>query len=352
MSGGRAWDAATVVLLIAVLAAALVAACAPRAVFARFPHRVHLAELECGVPGKPACLSCNSCHALERTAAARPSPGALCDSCHHDDQSAVQEVWKREPSRPSGRIAFDHDAHLGLPSIGGQCVHCHAGVVEPGSASMPPMSQCFSCHEHQSEWDQGTCTPCHEGQDLKRLLPRTFLRHDAAFARRHGASAQLEGQLCQACHTQADCTDCHDVTQELGVERRRPERLKEHQVHRADFMTRHAIEARSDPVRCQRCHTPQTCEGCHLERGVSPNRIDARSPHPPGFVGSDPTIRSLHGREARRDILACASCHDQGPATNCIRCHKVGGYGGNPHPGGRFLEGKSTSQGMCRYCHE
>jgi hypothetical protein len=88
-----------------------------------------------------------------------------------------------------------------------------------------------------------------------------------------------------------------------------------------------------------------------VARGVSANRVGARNPHPPGWVGSNPNARSFHGREARRDILLCASCHDQGPATNCIRCHKVGGFGGNPHPGG-WRSTQSESSTMCRYCHE
>jgi hypothetical protein len=84
---------------------------------------------------------------------------------------------------------------------------------------------------------------------------------------------------------------------------------------------------------------------------VSGNAISGRSPHPPGWVGTNTQASSFHGRAARRDILACASCHEQGPATNCIRCHKVGAYGGNPHPNG-WRSARSVDEEMCRYCHE
>jgi hypothetical protein len=115
-------------------------------------------------------------------------------------------------------------------------------------------------------------------------------------------------------------------------------------------MSRHAIEASSAPTRCATCHAPATCDSCHVERGVSGNRLGSRNPHPPGWVSNSPGAKTSHGLEARRDILACAACHDQGPATNCIRCHSVGGYGGNPHPRG-WQSARSTNDQMCRYCH-
>jgi len=255
-----------------------------------------------------------------------------------------------QPERATGEIHFDHTSHLRLGQIQGQCVPCHAGVVKGGSR-LPPMKECFSCHEHEEQWERGECAPCHDRKELSHSLPRTFLKHEGNFARHHGDLAARDGRLCQSCHEQTDCDDCHDVTQNMSVERRRPENVDRNFVHRGDFLVRHAIEAQSEPSRCVRCHEPSTCDACHVERGVSGNRLDARNPHPLGWVGNDPGAQSLHGREARRDILLCASCHDQGPATNCIRCHRVGGYGGNPHPGG-WKSGRSTGEEMCRYCHE
>jgi hypothetical protein len=157
--------------------------------------------------------------------------------------------------------------------------------------------------------------------------------------------------VCSACHSEADCNDCHDVEQVLGIEQRRPEKIERQFVHRGDFIVRHAIEAQSQPARCQRCHEPETCDACHVARGVSGNAIAGRSPHPPGWVGTNTQALAFHGRAARRDILACASCHERGPATNCIRCHKVGAYGGNPHPNG-WRSARSVDEEMCRYCHE
>jgi hypothetical protein len=158
-------------------------------------------------------------------------------------------------------------------------------------------------------------------------------------------------QLCQSCHQQADCTGCHDTTQELSIEARLPEKVEQTRVHGGDFVTRHALEARAEPARCVRCHEPQSCDSCHRQRGVSESLLGARNPHPPGWIGTSTGSSSFHGREARRDIVQCAGCHDQGPATNCIRCHKVGGFGGNPHPHG-WRSSQSPTDSMCRYCHE
>jgi hypothetical protein len=78
----------------------------------------------------------------------------------------------------------------------------------------------------------------------------------------------------------------------------------------------------------------------------------SRSPHPPGF--SFPGSPDFHGPAARRDIASCASCHDQGAASNCVSCHRVGGIGGNPHPASwlaRHDAREIAGNGMCLACH-
>lgn len=337
--------------LALLLIVALVVACTSNSP-ARFPHALHLAGLACGGPGQPECLSCTNCHALARRDAGHALPSvSQCQTCHHDERHELQAVIAAPVARPYGLIAFDHERHLLLPAVGGQCVSCHAGIVKAGRPSLPAMSTCFGCHEHEQQWARAQCAPCHAQADVKRLLPQTFLRHEGDFAKHHGIEAAQQKRLCQTCHEQADCEGCHDTSQDLSVERRRPEAVTRSFVHRGDFITTHAIEAQSQPARCQRCHTPESCDACHSARGVSAGLVDGRNPHPPGWVSNNANARSFHGAAARRDILLCASCHDQGPATNCIRCHRVGGYGGNPHPAG-WKSTRSENSQMCRYCHE
>ena len=340
----------TCVLAFSALVSVVLAACTEKPV-PRFPHRLHLTELQCGVAGKPGCLTCNSCHAVSQPTREYKLPEAnMCETCHRRERPQMLATLAAIPERPFGEIAINHDQHLAMPAIQGQCVKCHAGVVRPGESTLPPMSQCFTCHEHEQQWQRAQCTPCHQAADLSRTTPRTFLQHDAAFMRHHGKLTIFEESLCQTCHTQRDCQSCHDVSQQLTAELRAPTRFEGPFVHRGDFISRHAIEAQAAPSRCASCHAPETCDACHVQSGVSGNALLSRNIHPPGWVSNSAAFPSLHGTEARRDLLSCAGCHEQGAATNCIRCHKVGAYGGNPHPRG-WDTAPSPSAEMCRYCH-
>jgi Cytochrome c7 and related cytochrome c len=337
-------------LLCCILASAGLAACA-RPPEPAFPHLAHLTGVGCGKPGTAPCLDCNSCHSISDHGATRArTDTSLCVRCHGGESQRVAQRLE-QTKFVHAEVGFNHDQHLAMNEVQGQCVVCHGGVLKQGSSPLPAMSQCFTCHEHQDQWNAGKCSPCHTANDLSRTLPISFLRHDQEFARHHGQFAVEDKRLCQSCHTQKQCNDCHDVSQDLTRERRQPEKIAATTVHGGDFLVRHPIEAQAEPARCARCHTPESCDSCHLQRGVSGIGLNARNPHPTGWVGSNANSSSSHGREARRDILLCASCHDQGPATNCIRCHKVGGYGGNPHPNG-WRSARSPEQGMCRYCHE
>lgn len=338
-------------LCLAVCLAVAFAAC-QRSKDPRFPHVLHLTKLACGKPGQPECLSCVSCHSPAQKGRAHKLPNAsLCEECHRDDAHEVAKVLETVPERPYGEISFNHDKHLSMGPIQGQCVPCHAGVVRTDEATIPPMSQCFTCHEHEAEWQRGQCAPCHEKRDLQRTMPQTFLRHDAAFMKQHGSDAATQPELCQSCHAESDCQACHDMTQGVAVEVRRVEKIEANLVHRGDFMVRHSIEAQSQSARCASCHEPAECDACHVARGVSGNAVGGRNPHPPGWADGNVGGSDFHGTVARRDLLSCAGCHEQGPATNCIRCHKVGAYGGNPHPHGWKSAREPASQ-MCRYCHE
>lgn len=343
-------------LAFALLAAGLVvSACeSTRQAAVGFPHVVHLTGIECGGSGQPSCLTCASCHAGARDSARPILPETRqCAGCHDNaEKVARQAATTLDPDYPLGRaIRFEHVKHLDLPQIAGQCVKCHAGVVSEKSeaTTYPPMSLCLDCH--QPEFDQGRCTPCHEAKHLRRLVPQSFSRHDTGWVQRHGAHAKRTEPQCNQCHTQTQCADCHDQRQTLPVEVRNPEKLGAGFVHRGDFLTRHPIEARSQPATCATCHTTSSCDACHTKRGVSGNAVGSVNPHPIGWVGPDPTSSNFHGRAARHNIVSCASCHDRGPATNCIRCHKAGGGGGNPHPAG-WSSSRSKGAAMCRYCHE
>jgi hypothetical protein len=339
------------------LGLALAAACLERPA-TRFPHALHLARIECGGPGHPECLTCATCHRDGDAAATQArEPRAVppldrCTGCHSSDAAPKLAASTRAALAPppARAIQFSHEAHLAMAPIRGQCVPCHTGAVEASSTLFPPMQQCLGCHEHERQFERAECGPCHDASDVHRLVPESFLAHDASWLRHHGAEAGQHEALCATCHAQKECDDCHDLSQSLPRELRRPDDFGRERVHPPDFLSRHPLEAASQPARCATCHAPATCDGCHVQHGVSGQSADPFNPHPPGWVGGNPGSRDFHGRAARRNLLACAACHDQGPATNCIRCHSVGGYGGNPHPHG-WQSARSEASSMCRYCH-
>ncbi len=341
-------------LLVGCLTVALGWAC--RSVPPRFVHTQHLG-LACGSPDEPSCLTCLSCHVnVERKPGTVAHPSSKnCAECHEGNHAKIEKSLvapRTAAAQQATAILFDHDEHLAMDAIGGQCISCHAGLVsQTGGAAFPPMGQCFECHEHQRQWDRGECTPCHRISDLKTLFPRTFLRHGVGWDRQHGTEALKTTVQCAQCHTTESCDDCHDVSQGLTIEARKAENVDRDFIHPADFITRHAMEASAQPARCLSCHRTETCDSCHQARGISAGRLNAVNPHPPGWMGPNGRAMNHHGRAARRDILSCASCHDQGPNTNCIDCHRVGGIGGNPHPAG-WRSSRTPDALMCSYCHE
>lgn len=333
------------VLIVALVVAAF-AACQGRRGPPVFPHVAHLTLEDCGGPGQAPCLNCASCHASQIAAAPPPTLRVVdCRECHEARQQRAAFGSIAAAARRG--IRFDHTPHLELAEISGQCVRCHGGVADSSQETMPKMEVCLECHE--AEFQQARCTPCHDAAHLPSLVPKSFMRHDAAWGRSHALPASRAPMICGECHSETWCSDCHDANRGLSPELREPEAIERGHVHRGDFMVRHAIEARQDGVRCLSCHSPPSCDGCHVERGVSAARVGAQSPHAPGWVGGSAS-KASHGRAARRDLVTCMACHDQGPATNCIQCHRVGGTGGNPHPSG-WDSDRSTSHGMCRYCH-
>lgn len=318
-----------------------------------FPHNAHVATQQCGEAGQPDCPTCLSCHdGIRRSEDQAIAPVQSCTRCHSPSTPEVDEVSRRVAHWSGGQrgIEFVHADHLELPEIAGQCVRCHEGVIEDGARGnvIPTMAQCLTCHG--DEFAQGVCTPCHEARQMRKLVPTTFLRHDLNFLRDHGSEATHQAKVCNQCHNQQECLACHDQGQTITAQQRYPDAIDREFTHRGEFMTGHAIEARASSATCMRCHTISSCDACHVERGVSAARVGSVNPHPRGWIGPDVSSATFHGVSARRDIVSCAVCHDHGPATNCIRCHRPGAFGGSPHPSG-WRSSRSQQSEMCRYCH-
>jgi len=311
-----------------------------------FPHRSHVV----------ACVSCTRCHpGLDRSSAelhlpddasctaagchARPHDTRPCLTCHVAPDALAQLAEARE------HLRFDHRRHL--DSANGNCMRCHTGVTDGDDHMRPAMATCFACHADDARRDARKCDACHKDLADEGTLPRTHLAHDGDWLREHGTRAASSGDVCQSCHKASYCAECHGKTVAALPATRRFADPFAASVHRAGFEARHSLEARSSPGACTTCHSPDRCVACHTARGVA--GPSTGSPHPPGWVGLRASS-NLHGREARRDPVACAGCHGGAGETLCVQCHAVGGVGGNPHPPG-WSSRHPMSAMPCRMCH-
>ena len=319
----------------------------------RFSHATH-------EKAKVVCLACHEeIYDAKNMDGLYLPPEAKCLECHKEKKDKGECAFCHRDTEHPGTYAqpvrslrLSHAEHI--ERVKEDCSQCHLKLteLEPAGSTVPPMSTCTKCHEHAVELTAGQCTPCHV--DLRRyaLRPISVFSHQGDFVRQHGPAARAAGEGCAQCHDQTFCADCHARTVALPIEVKFPERVNSDFIHRADFLSRHQIEARADESLCRRCHGQSFCESCHTLENLTPRASNPRSPHPPDF--SFPGSSNSHGPLARRDIASCAACHDQGARSICVDCHKVGGVGGDPHPAGwtnHHPHDEINRNPMCLSCH-
>ena len=285
------------------------------------------------LPTEATCLGCHQEHKDSKN----------CGFCHTDPDHP-----RTFAARPRD-IDIPHARHMDR-----KCASCHPTLPEPDAPppARPTMAACTSCHQHEQDYAQARCEPCHK--DLWRfpVQPVATFSHQGNFLREHGPQARTSAVTCGRCHDQTFCADCHAQTLPSRVEVRFPEEVLRRFIHRGDYVSGHVLDARADAASCARCHGTSFCASCHDLQRLTTAVKNPRDPHPPGWAY--PGNAAFHGEAARRDILSCASCHDQGAASICVGCHRVGGVGGNPHPTG-FIKHHDQSEarqnGMCLVCH-
>jgi len=321
----------------------------------RIPHAIHAKS----------DVKCIACHegvydetALGTAAEALPAE-ATCLSCHKEQKEKgncafchTDVTHATKFGLAEGAVRMDHAKHIERTKE--DCAACHKRLPEPfARAVVPPaMADCLGCHEHEKQYAQIQCTGCHPTLYTLALKPLSDFSHQGNYVARHGADARSSAQTCTQCHDQTYCADCHARTVSTRVEVKFPEAVAAAFIHRNDFLGRHSIEASGNEASCRKCHGQSFCESCHQMQGLTPLAMNPRDPHALGWT--IPGSPDFHGQAARRDIASCASCHDQGPRSNCVTCHKVGGTGGNPHPTSwlaRHEHGEIRSNGMCATCH-
>ena len=367
--GGVKQRSRMAVLLIGV--ALICAACAGLALIERKPRHTHIfshkqhtldENIECSTCHSavatdgvekygmlPKMMDCLTCHM-------EPFNASNCSYCHLTETPGPLNVPVHE------HMNFSHAQHAALVNWDKQCLDCHAKahvVTQAGDKKLPPMELCLSCHQ---EWyDNLNCMNCHNGFDKIGLKPLSAFSHAGNFTEFHGALARSQTMLCAQCHEESFCVECHSQSRiALPPDLAFPDNTSRHWMHEGDFISRHPIEARFSSGQCIKCHSPNFCRDCHEREGVADtfpgSRTDlAADPHPLGFgFREDPTDPNFHGRIARREIVSCAGCHDNGSDTICLECHSTiekGGWGVNPHPRGFHSSLRRTRDRVCLRCH-
>lgn len=346
-----------------------------------FPHSVHVENADCadchkGIKestgptlgkyiGKGKHGGCVACHEDEVK--------KKCEMCHVKGQDKKVEL-----TRINRMVNFSHAAHqprvqqaLAAKTPVGKdgkkvdakklvtCKQCHAAAYKTKKAGTPMLGKMAVCTDacHKKDIKDQACDKCHTQLTRQRLEAVLHLGHQGNFLKRHGTLARNSAERCAQCHDQTYCADCHGRTSSMPLSIRYPEKINNRYIHRGDFIGRHMVQARAQPTTCKKCHGNQYCTTCHEMRGVvrpAPTAVGSKVRAVHGAQWMTPGQAGFHGREARRNAARCASCHDQGAASNCVKCHKVGALGGSPHPRNFKWANKSgecKANPMCLTCH-
>lgn len=235
------------------------------------------------------------------------------------------------------------------------CAVCHPDATTAAALPLqrPTMATCLTCHNHNADYAEARCTHCHPSLRQLPLMAVAEFEHTAGWITRHGLVSQHQGESCLQCHQQSSCSECHSRVAPDSPARLFPEVVDRTVLHRGDFISTHGMDARLSGDVCLRCHQTNQCQNCHRVMGLAAESGSLFVPHPAGYAMPGAGTR-FHGDDARRNIHSCAACHDQGAASVCVQCHRVGGVGGSPHPAGWSKKNKESDiagNALCLTCH-
>lgn len=305
--------------------------------YIKFSHAKHVTEqgLECETCHASAAQSlvatdkligghesCESCHSDE--------VANTCDFCHSGDPEAIP------PTAFDRQLSFNHKLHIEDQKV--ECVRCHSTIAKDETGvvdNFPVMETCTSCHNQSTATNE--CESCH--LNLQTLWPSSHAQ--TGFKREHGRFVQTGSPdaNCQSCHSDASCAQCHDGTnltmlskgvatgtiapRILGNDKARP--TAKENVHDANYLYTHGIDAKAKLYDCQTCHDSKTfCNDCHSGGTELFGTVRPSSHNKAGFTlaGGYGSGGGTHATLARRDIQQCQSCHNiDGGDFSCVKCH-------------------------------
>lgn len=282
-----------------------------------FSHKLHVSKMS---------IDCSTCHHEYGVYFSLPTMDT-CEQCHSDmkepDKCSLchSNVEKAKPFifedvlMPG--LNFSHFAHL--KKVKNDCFVCHNRIKTSDSIYsnlLPKMITCTQCHDNDVR--ENKCILCHNNIESPDFVPYRHLSHEGNWLQEHQNLAMADSSKCYQCHKMNFCSDCHSKEEVNRPSVKYPGNVDSSFMHRGDWLSRHAMEAGINPEKCLKCHTVDYCQRCHLQRSVIPSTTPMGG-HPAGWL--DPSSPDFHGKVARQNALLCASCHEQGNQTICLKCH-------------------------------
>jgi len=335
--------------------------------------------------------SCQECHAPHSPQTDSFDMSELenarhfCVSCHED----VVSLMEKQPTAHSEAIDCNqcHAVHGDSPS----CLECHEGHSREMQAD-----DCAKCHQHHAPapvaFTDGTfseyCVSCHE-QAYDDLQAGGRAHAELGCVECHQAHPPAENALpeCSSCHdpsdnphfSSPDCAGCHDPHQPLKDDISEFRGSREvcsgcHQQVEAELTRGRPSAHDRDCVACHRTHIgPPSCLGCHFGHDEKMTRTDcllchkAHAPLQIHLEAEPPSSQCAGCHEqpanevadkggAHRDVISCASCHQQHPDSACVKCHSEHPQQGVGIPDSCFMchtpsDHEHFTVGDCQSCH-
>lgn len=134
-----------------------------------------------------------------------------------------------------------------------------------GCAALKEIKSMPGQHEKIEEKNP-VCSDCHEEGTSIGTKPFSVYNHTNSFYDRHGNAAGGSKAICESCHIQKFCSDCHGNVEEIVPSRKLGNRPDRSSPHRGDYFSKHKIEGRFQQAECFKCHgrrNNSSCKKCH-----------------------------------------------------------------------------------------
>jgi len=195
-----------------------------------------------------------------------------CGKCHIErDLETIGEGFQEKPTRG----VFRHSE-----ALSDSCQECHVDTVKEGVTKVVFWTRSDVVAIRNRAHSLGRdCQTCHES--MNKVTP--WKNHETNWTKRHGLIAADEMELCNLCHIQENCRECHQ------------EQAPSSHVNLWRWQT-HGIEASWNRENCQVCHQDDFCVECHT--------FSKPRSHVAGWRSSN-----LHCNTCHLSSSECSICH-------------------------------------------